>query len=95
LKSETVQIPGTTSSSIVSLFLDSIKKVIKPQPQRTEIFHNVKETSKGLDIKIDANSNLLPNFGNNQAIFTVAGTKWCGAGILNFEAPFFKIKNYI
>lgn len=68
----------TSTSNLVSLFFDTIKKVI--QPKRTET-HNIKETSKGLDIKLDANTNLIPSFGNNKDTkFTVVGTKWCGAG---------------
>lgn len=57
--------------------MNAIKKVIgtdQPHSQTLRVHRDNKETNKGLDIKLDANTNLLPNLGNNQDIkFTVLG----------------------
>lgn len=62
---------------MINFFLDAIKKVISPeqpnQPQALKI-QVYKETHKGLDIKLDANTHLLPNLGNNQDLqFSLIG----------------------
>lgn len=59
--------------------MNAIKRVISPEQQHQQQHHHAlklnhdKETHKGLDIKLDSNTNLLPNLGNNQVQFSILG----------------------
>ena len=59
--------------------MNAIKRVISPQQQLQQKHYAVKvnhdkETHKGLDIKLDSNTHLLPSLGNNQDLkFSIIG----------------------
>lgn len=58
--------------------MNAIKRVIntpeqQPKHHALKVNHD-KETHKGLDIKIDSNTHLLPSLGNNQDLkFSILG----------------------
>lgn len=67
------------TSSVINFLMNAIKRVISPEQQQKQKHHAVKinhdkETHKGLDIKLDSNTHLLPSLGNNQDLkFSIIG----------------------
>lgn len=68
------------SSSVIDLFFNSVKKVLKPPPPA--IVRPENETSKGLDIQFEDRNPLLKgaDMSSQDLQLIYLGTKWCGSG---------------